>query len=66
MGKEADHYDGNDPKTPLAEEHFTEEQLRRSRQLGDGSPALETPVAGFGNDRTKGAPEEPPSTRPGL
>ena len=67
MAPKADHYDGSDPKTPLPEEHFTEEQLRRSSQLGDGSPALEDPGEGSSSsDRSKGAPEEPHRTRPNL
>lgn len=57
MARDAEHYDGNDPKTPLPEQHFTEEQRRRSSQLGDGSPALERPVAdSSGDDKSEDAP----------
>ena len=35
------HYDGEDPESPLASDHFTRAQLSRARHLGDGSPGVE-------------------------
>lgn len=45
MTSGTEHYDGQYPSTPLPDDHFSAAERERSRDLGDGSPAVEE-VAG--------------------
>ena len=58
MKSDHDHYDGTDPNTPLKDDHFSAAERQRSRDLGDGSPAVEEPVEQPAPDETESKPRE--------
>lgn len=58
MNSGGEHYDGADPNTPLPDDHFSATEQQRSRDLGDGSPAIEEPTERTAPDQTESQPRQ--------